>query len=303
MNRCLLSLLFLFGLPGLAAQEPAKAPDPTERLQLLLRELRAADPAIWTAHLAALEAQAKTRDVEASVLRQQAKDLEQRAAAADTEAKALRAEVARLQELQKLLASLLATTPAPADAPKPAPADAPKMQPNAPTPAPEAKPPPPKVEPKVEPKKDSVAPAAPMAAEGGKDHGESVTWAHVSPIFADHCTSCHDPTEQKGGLDLTTFAAARNGGGSGQSIVAGAPDQSRLYRMVTQQERPFMPRNADPLGKEQLQLLRTWIEQGAAEDASGARAFMTEQATAAKAAAVAVEATISSDANAIPMPE
>ncbi|HEU4418810.1 MAG TPA: hypothetical protein VFT55_07705, partial [Planctomycetota bacterium] len=86
-------------------------------------------------------------------------------------------------------------------------------------------------------------------------------------------------------------------------IVAGSPDQSRLYRMVTQQERPFMPRNADPLAKEQLQLLRTWIEQGACEDAASAKSFLTEQATAAKAAAVAVEVTASSDANAIPMPE
>jgi hypothetical protein len=175
------------------------------------------------------------------------------------------------------------------------------MQPNAPAPAPDAgKTAPPKVEPKVEPK-EAAAPAASMTP-GGKDHGELVTWSRVSTIFADHCTSCHDPTEQKGGLDLTTFASARNGGGSGQSIVAGAPDQSRLYRMVTQQERPFMPRNADPLGKEQLALLRTWIEQGAAEDAAGAKTFAAEQATAAKAAAVAVE-TASADANAVPMPE
>ena len=49
-------------------------------------------------------------------------------------------------------------------------------------------------------------------------HADFVTWARVSPIFADHCTSCHDPTEQKGGLDLTTFAAARNGGGLGRVL-------------------------------------------------------------------------------------
>ncbi|HZN40208.1 MAG TPA: c-type cytochrome domain-containing protein [Planctomycetota bacterium] len=305
MNRCLLVLAFLFGLLGteLAAQEPPKEPakDPTkeaaERLQQLLRELRAIDAATWTARLAALETQAKARDAEATTLRQQSKELEQRAAVADTEAKALRTEMARIQELQKLLATLPATNPAPGDAPKPA-AEPPKMQPNAPAPAPDAgKTAPPKVEPK-----EAAAPAASMTP-GGKDHGEIVTWARVSTIFADHCTSCHDPAEQKGGLDLTTFASARNGGGSGQSIVAGAPDQSRLYRMVTQQERPFMPRNADPLGKEQLALLRTWIEQGAADDAASAKTFMAEQATAAKATAVAVEATASADANALPMPE
>ena len=304
MNRCLVVLAFLFGLAGLAAQEPAKDPAATEKLQQLIRDLRAIDAATWTARLSALEAQAKARDAEAATLRQQAKELEQRAAAADAEAKTLRGEMARIDELRKLLATLPATNPAPADAPKPS-AEPQKMQPNAPD---AGKPTPPKVEPKVEPKAEpkveSTGAAAPASmAAGSKDHGELITWARVSTIFADHCTSCHDPTEQKGGLDLTTFASARNGGGSGQSIVAGAPDQSRLYRMVTQQERPFMPRNADPLGKDQLALLRTWIEQGAADDAASAKAFAAERATVAKAAAVAVEATVSADPNALPMPE
>jgi hypothetical protein len=207
MNRCLVVLAFLFGLAGLAAQEPAKDPAAAEKLQQLIRDLRAIDAATWTARLSALEAQAKARDAEAATLRQQAKELEQRAAAADAEAKTLRGEMARIDELRKLLATLPATNPAPADAPKPS-AEPQKMQPNAPD---AGKPTPPKVEPKVEPKAEpkveSTGAAAPASmAAGSKDHGELITWARVSTIFADHCTSCHDPTEQKGGLDLTTFA-------------------------------------------------------------------------------------------------
>src|SRR4030095_14158264 len=114
MNRCLVVLAFLFGLAGLAAQEPAKDPAAAEKLQQLIRDLRAIDAATWTARLSALEAQAKARDAhaaalwptrisacraqatprkaEAATLRQQAKELEQRAAAADAEAKTLRGE-------------------------------------------------------------------------------------------------------------------------------------------------------------------------------------------------------------------
>ncbi len=304
MNRHLLSALLCatFGA-ALAAQAatPPPAPAPAERLQQLLRELRATDAAAWTTRLAELEQQAKARDAEAVQLRQQAKTLEQRAAAADAEAKVLRSEQARLLELQTLVANLPAGGTPPAASDKPAPA-ATKPEP-APAPAPAAAPkamPAEAAAPKVEPKQ--AAAPAPAAPAKELPASELVTWSRIAPLFADHCTSCHDPTDQKGGLDLSTFAAARSGGGSGQSIVAGAPDQSRLYRMVTQQERPFMPRNADPLGKEALQLLRTWIEQGAAADEAGARAFLTEQANAAKASAAAVEAA-SATPQAAPMPE
>ncbi len=272
-------LLLLLGLfaAAPAAQEPAKA----ERLQELLRELRGTDAATWAERLAALEAQAKAQEAEADALRAKAKDLEQRAAAATAKASALRAEQGRLRELQQLLTTLPATDSAPPPAVAAAPPATPATMP------------------------DRPEPAAAMA--GAKDlpaaAAEMVTWTQVSTLFADSCTGCHDPEDQKGGLDLSTFRAARNGGGSGQSIVAGEPEQSRLYRMITQQERPFMPREGDALTREQQALLRTWIEQGAAEDADGARTFLAEKANHQKAAAAAAEAMAGADQGAAPMPE
>lgn len=121
------------------------------------------------------------------------------------------------------------------------------------------------------PAPNANAPAA--ATKDDKDRKEAkdaalpttfVDWAAVEPLLQDRCSSCHEPNDKKGGLDVTTFAAMRAGGGSGKTITPGEPEQSRLYLMVTMQERPFMPKGEDPLPAEQQQLLRTWIEQGPA---------------------------------------
>jgi hypothetical protein len=57
--------------------------------------------------------------------------------------------------------------------------------------------------------------------------------------------------------------------------------------MVTQQERPFMPRGEESLTKEQTDLLKAWIEQGASETKAQAKAFLAERAQKAKATAAA----------------
>ena len=146
----------------------------------------------------------------------------------------------------------------------------------------------------------AVAPAE-AAAAPANDAGEPrfVVWADVEPIFSEHCVACHDPDSSKGGLDLSSYAAAMQGGGSGKSIVQGEPDQSRLFRMIALVERPFMPKDADALDAKTQGIVRSWIEHGAAEDKGAARAFWREREAKAKAAAAAVEAASSGPA---PMP-
>lgn len=271
-------IAFAIGVTGaVRSQTPPPTPANDAHLQELLRELRAQDPAAWAARLAALEEQAKALEAKAAKLREQATTLQQSADAALAEAKSKRAEGDKLRELQKLLASLPASAGASPGIGKPdeAKAAAPKPPANAKSDVPDKQPP--------EPKAASTA----TAKNDVPDASPLVAWPQVAALFEANCTSCHEPGEQKGGLDLTTFRAALAGGGSGQSIVPGDPDQSRLYRQITLQEKPFMPRNADPLTKEQTALVRTWIEHGAAETADAARAFVTDRATKAKAAAVA----------------
>jgi outer membrane protein assembly factor BamB len=144
------------------------------------------------------------------------------------------------------------------------------------------------------------APKAAAEAVAQKEALPVVVWADVEPLFAERCAGCHDPDTKKGGLDISSFAATRQGGGSGKTIVPGNPDASRLFRMVAQQETPVMPKDADPLEAPALAKIRQWIEQGAAEDAASARAFVAEKEAKAKATAAAVEASMSGPP---PLPE
>ncbi|MBM3962680.1 MAG: hypothetical protein FJ306_12380, partial [Planctomycetes bacterium] len=250
----------------LYAQEPAVE---SARLQQLLQELGAVDAKAWAARAAGLEAAAKQADAKAQTLRAQARALDEQAVAADAEGKRVRDEIARLQQVEALLRGKALTVVA---GPQPAPAVPPAA-------TAEAKP----ADAKPADAKATAA-AAPAAAAANV---ALVDWAAVEPLLQDRCSSCHEPSDKKGGLDVTSFGSLREGGGSGRSIVPGEPDQSRLYRMVTQQERPFMPRGEESLTKEQTDLLKAWIEQGACETKAQAKAFLAARADKAKAKAKA----------------
>jgi hypothetical protein len=83
--------------------------------------------------------------------------------------------------------------------------------------------------------------------------------AVVAPVLARKCLACHNPTEKKGGLDLSSANATRAGGDSGPAIVSGQPGESLLWERVSQNEMP--PRK--PLSDEDKQILEKWIKGGA----------------------------------------
>ena len=83
----------------------------------------------------------------------------------------------------------------------------------------------------------------------------------VAPVIAQHCLECHDTATKEGGLDLSRKASAFAGGDSGQAIVAGKSADSLLWQYV---ETDDMPRDRPPLGPEQKEALRKWIDAGAA---------------------------------------
>lgn len=311
----LLTALLAVRVPCQQPGDAAGAVSTVERLQQLLRELARTDGKVWAARLEELEQRAKQLETEALELRAQAAALEQKAAAAEAAAKALREDAVRLLELQKLLGGLRLGEPAKADTkaepavPAATPPAKAKSEPEARSaqPAPQPQQAQPEARPAAvpAPAQDVRVAAAAMPAGDAPAvaDAELVTWQHIEPILGDHCAGCHDPDDKKGGLDVTSFAALRQGGGSGQTLVPGEPDQSRLWRMVTQQERPFMPRNADPLTADLLAKLKQWIEHGAAEDKAGARAFLQERAAAQKAAAAVAAAESDHDGDVAPVPQ
>ena len=88
----------------------------------------------------------------------------------------------------------------------------------------------------------------------------------IKPILEFDCVRCHGPEKPKGGLRLDTRGGALKGGDNGPALVPGKPDQSPLYTstILPADDDKHMPPKGDPLKKDQTELLRVWIEQGAA---------------------------------------
>ncbi|MCA9132484.1 MAG: hypothetical protein KDA45_05000 [Planctomycetales bacterium] len=103
---------------------------------------------------------------------------------------------------------------------------------------------------------------------------------HIKPIFREHCTACHSESDKSSDLALDSYAGALAGGSSGRVIAEGNSDGSRLFALVTHAEQPFMPPDQDAIAKEQIALLKTWIEQGMPEN-SGSKIKRSNTAAAA----------------------
>lgn len=83
----------------------------------------------------------------------------------------------------------------------------------------------------------------------------------IAPIFEQHCVRCHAPGNAKGDFSLATLEDLK----ANDFFIAGDADGSYLIELVTPQddEPPAMPHKAEPLSKDQVSLLRQWIQQGA----------------------------------------
>lgn len=97
---------------------------------------------------------------------------------------------------------------------------------------------------------------------------EKITFdEHVLPLFQQACLNCHNPDKTKGGLDLSSFAATMKGSSSGK-IVEPGDSGSTLISVVKQSTEPKMPPEGDPLSKQQIEILKRWIEGGLLENPS-----------------------------------
>ena len=98
-----------------------------------------------------------------------------------------------------------------------------------------------------------------------------VTYASdIKPMFTRACTKCHGADKQKGHLRLDSLEAALKGGEDGKVIEPGKSADSVLVHNVAHLGEPddYMPPpdNKDkipPLTKEEIGLIRAWIDQGA----------------------------------------
>jgi mono/diheme cytochrome c family protein len=88
----------------------------------------------------------------------------------------------------------------------------------------------------------------------------------IKPIFEKSCVKCHGAEKQKGKLRLDSLEASLKGGENGESIVKGNSAKSPLVHTIARLDPDSaMPPDGkgDPLTKEQIGVIRAWIDQGA----------------------------------------
>jgi len=98
-----------------------------------------------------------------------------------------------------------------------------------------------------------------------------VTYAtDIKPVFEKSCVRCHGADKPKARLRLDSLEGALKGGENGKVVVPGNSAGSLLVHNVAHAGNPdgYMPPprnrvNIGPLTKEQIGLLRAWIDQGA----------------------------------------
>ncbi len=111
----------------------------------------------------------------------------------------------------------------------------------------------------------------------------------VAAIFKQHCGQCHGEAKQKAGLDLSSYASVMKGSTGGPVVVAGRSGASRIVGAITAADpAERMPPENDPLPKEQVALIRAWIDSGLRQNAGGAA--MTTRTTGFKPSAGPVPA-------------
>jgi mono/diheme cytochrome c family protein len=96
---------------------------------------------------------------------------------------------------------------------------------------------------------------------------KGVTYAKdIKPLFEKSCVKCHGPEKAKGKLRFDSLEAALKGSEHGKVINAGNSTKSGLVAAIARlDEDEAMPPagKGTPLTKEQVGLVRAWIDQGA----------------------------------------
>lgn len=90
----------------------------------------------------------------------------------------------------------------------------------------------------------------------------------IKPILETNCVSCHREGNVKGGVRLDTFKQATTSGDNGPALVPGKSAKSPLFTtmVLPEDDDLLMPpkKKGGPLPKETSELVRKWIDEGAA---------------------------------------
>lgn len=115
-------------------------------------------------------------------------------------------------------------------------------------------------------KKAILIPVAVLAMCASAQADDKVDFAKsIQPLLEKRCLECHGAGKQKGDLRLDTKEAALKGGSDAKAFVPGKPDESDMLRRISlpADHDDIMPPKGDPLTKEQIELVKKWILEGA----------------------------------------
>lgn len=110
----------------------------------------------------------------------------------------------------------------------------------------------------------------PVVDDGGNNGGEdtvTVLFAtQVLPIFQTNCsgTICHSPCQPSNGAGLCLVSHSTVYGGG--VIIPGDAQNSLLIQRLEGRKTPRMPRGRPALNDSLIQLVRTWIDEGALDN-------------------------------------
>ncbi len=98
-----------------------------------------------------------------------------------------------------------------------------------------------------------------VPARGEMPHFEK----QIAPLIAKHCLECHTQANAEGGLDLSSRLGWQKGGDSGDLTTMDAPLEGLVWQYLIDDS---MPKDRPPLAKEEKELLRQWLLDGAVWD-------------------------------------
>jgi len=87
----------------------------------------------------------------------------------------------------------------------------------------------------------------------------NISYSQIQEIFNSKCIGCHN-SDHDSRLDLRTYAGVTDGGNSGLVIIANNHANSLLWQYVNSGDMP--PGNSN-LTASQINLIETWIDEGA----------------------------------------
>ena len=106
----------------------------------------------------------------------------------------------------------------------------------------------------------------------------------VKPLLEGACTHCHGAKEDKGDFRMHTLEDMKKGNENGPGLTPGDPSKSAIYTTLLldiEDDMVMPPKKETKLEKSQIEVIKTWIEQGA-EWPAGVTLEQTPRITFAK---------------------